>query len=341
MKKSLSFVFFILIFLSCVSGPTEAKGKKRPGWLDNLNSVYPSEKFIAAIGEGDTLKEAQGNAAASLATIFKVDVEVESSLQSRYAEYSKNGIVSVSEENIMIDNITQSSDQTLMNIKYGETYTDPNGTTFAVAYLNRAETGNVYRQAIDSNAEVVRHLMDRSSEQSDLLRKYAFLDAAYVVAQNNEVLVEQLAIINPAMRKTLSTGYDLKQLKTDRSDTAENLIFVISISNDTDSRISNIVGDVLTGQGFSLGKNGNLTVRGSVGIEDVELDNGYDNKKWYLKLDVVDEKGVTVISFEKNSRSSGVSYSAAEARAFKDMEIVVKKDFLKKLNGYFDSFIEK
>ena len=341
MKKTILFILFILIFLSCVSGPSEAKNNKRPGWLDDINSAYPGEKFLAAVGEGDTLKEAQGNAAASLATIFKVNVDVESSLQSRYAEYSKNGIVSVSEENIVTDNITQTTDQTLMNIHYGETYTDPSGITFAVAYLNRAETGMVYRQAIDSNAEVVRHLMKRSSEQSDLLRKYAFLDAAFVVAQNNEVLIEQLGIISPPMRKTLSTGYDLKQLKAQRADTAEMLVFAISIDSDSDSRISNILTDVLTGQGFSTGAKGNLRVQGSVRVEPVDLNNGYDNRKWFLTLNVLDEKGVTVISFEKNSRSSGVSPSAADARAYKDMESIIKKDFLMKLDGYFDGFIEK
>jgi hypothetical protein len=344
MKKLIMLLISAMLVFACATEPAGAgsKSKKKPAWLENKNSVYPEDKFLSAIGEGDTLKEAQAQAAANLASIFKVSVQVESTLQSRYVEYSQNGVVgNYGEETVMTDNITQTTDQTLLNLKLGETFTDSNGVVFTIAYLNRSETGGVYKQIIEENGALVGRLMARSAEQTDTLKKYAFLDAAYVVASNNELLIEQLGFISPSTRKGLKLGYDMAGLKKQRADTAAQMVFSIRIDNDSGSQITNMLTSVLTSQGFSVNNGGNIVLTGSVSVAPVKLDNNYENVKWYLMITVKDASGVVVVSLEKNSRSSGVSASAAEARAYKDMEGVIKKDFVKQLTGYFDSHIEK
>lgn len=344
MKKIMMILAAGLLVFSCATESVQArpKSKKKPAWLENRTSVYSESKFLSAIGEGDTLKEAQARASANLSSIFKVRVEAENTLQSRYEEYSRNGVVkSWGEETTAVDDITQTTDQTLMNLKYGETWTDDSGVVYTIAYLNRAETGNVYRQRIEENGGVVNRLVGRSAEQTDVLKAYAFLDAAYVVASLNELLIEQLDIINPAMKKVVRPGYDFGNLKKARSDAAARVVVAIDLESDSDGRIAAMLADVLTGMGFSVDPKGTIRLTGSVSVEPVKLDNNYENVKWYLLLMVRDQADLAVVSLEKNSRSSGVSDTAAIARAYKDMEKAIKRDFVKKLNGFFDSFIEK
>jgi hypothetical protein len=138
----------------------------------------------------------------------------------------------------------------------------------------------------------------------------------------------------------ISLPFSMNDLQSARSDLASTMVFEISISNDRDSKITNILSDVLTDQGFSVARGGNLAVEGSVRLEPVDLDNGYENVRWYLALNMLNESGRSVVSLEENSRSSSVSAGAAEARAYKDMEKVIEDDFIDQLTAYFDSFIE-
>ncbi|MBB6481106.1 LPP20 family lipoprotein [Spirochaeta isovalerica] len=328
----------VLLLFSCVT--TSGSSTRRPGWMDDKHSLYPEKDYMVEIGQGASLKDAKRNAAASLAQIFKTSIKVETTVQTRYKEFSSGGSVQTSEETNFDENITQLADQELINVNFGESWTNELGQVHVIAYIDRQETAQIYRGRIMENDQTVRSFLSRSGEQSSLLRKYAYLDAAYVVAQANRGLREQLEIINMMMSRTVMMSYDLDDIRNSRRELAQSMTFRVFVENDVTGNVSAVIADELTSLGFVIDPAGLLSVSGSVSLETVKLDNKYENMKYYLNIDIADEQGLPVVSLEENDRVSAMSLSDVENRAYLEIEKVVKKELVGKLIDYFDSFVQ-
>lgn len=337
MKKIIALAGIIVFFASCVSTPTP-KGK--PAWVDNKYAKYPESEFMVEIGQGSSLKDARGNAAAALAQIFRTSIKVETTIQTRYRELSSGDSVQATEVTNFDQDITQLADQELVNVNFGESWTNNLGQVHVLAYIDRQATANIYRQRIEENNSTVRNFLSRSDEQSSIIREYAYCDAAYVIAQANQVLMEQLEIINLPISRTIRKSYDLNDVRDKRKETALMMAFRINIANDEEGKITSVLTDKLTSFGFSIDPSGSLSVSGSISFETVKLDNDMENIKFYLTVNIEDENGIPVVALEENDRISAISASAARSITYKEIEKVVNRDLLGQLVEYLDSFVQ-
>lgn len=336
MKKITLLLIAIGLLASCMTGPTPSS---RPNWVDDKHSMYPEEEFMVEIGQGSSLKDAKRNGAASLAQIFKTSLKVETTIQTRYKELSSGGTTAVSEETNFDENITQLADQELINVNYGESWTNDLGQVHVLTYIDRQETAQIYRNRIRDNGDTVSRFLSESSRQDSRIKKFAFLDAAYVVAEGNRVLVEQLEIINLPMSRTVMLSYDLDDIRSRKREAAEAMAFRLNIENDGEGKVAAVLSDELTSFGFSINPAGDLAVSGSVRLEKVELDNKYENMKFYLTINIVDEMGVPAVSMEENDRVSAVSASDVVNRAYIEMEKMIEKELMDQLTEYLDGFV--
>ncbi len=338
--KKIALLLLISLIISCVSSPSPKSGGAKPGWVNDKYSKYPDGEYMVEIGMGSSLRDAKGNGAAALAAIFKTSIRVETSIQTRYKELAAGGAVQSSEETTFDQDLTQLADQELVNVNYGESWTDDMGQVYVLAYIDRMVTGNIYRDRIQENIGTVQGFIQKSREQSSLIREYAFNDAAYVVSQANQVLLEQLEVLNRPLRKTISVPYDINVVRNNRSEIAARMAFSVLIENDTEGNVTSVVNDELTAFGFSVDPVGILSVSGNVRIEKLELDNKYENVRFYLNIDIKDENGIPVVTIEKNDRVSAISESDAKNRAYLDIEKAVKKELIGELISYFDGFVK-
>jgi len=344
--KTLGFILLATVMLfSCTSGPevsNSGSGNKRPGWMDDLASEYPEDQYLAVIGEGDSLQKAKAGAASDISLIFQNKISVDNTMESRFNELMTDGVLDgVSESTSISENINQQSDQELTNMKYGESWTDEMGKTYVVGFIDRADTGQIYKVRIEDQAKIVGHLIGRAKNQNTLMGTYAFLDAAFAVAMANEVLIAQMDIIDSATKATIYLGYNLGDLKADRADVAARMNFKVDISGDTENRITPLVIGVVNDMGFGVSDAGPLQISGDFSMNKVDRGNDFINYKWYLALTMVDDQGIPVASFEGDKISAGLSDSAAVSRTFKDVEKEIQRNFSNKMNSYFNSFIEK
>ncbi|MBN2658215.1 MAG: LPP20 family lipoprotein [Spirochaetales bacterium] len=328
----------LLLLFSCVT--TSGSTGRRPGWMDDKYSAYPESDYLVEIGQGSSLKDARRNAAASMAQIFRTSIKVETSIQTRYKEFSSGGSVQSSEETDYNENIIQLAEQELINVNFGESWTNELGQVHVLAYIDRHETAQIYRGRIMENEQTVNSFLSRAGKQDSLIRKYAYLDAAYVVAQANRNLMEQLEIINLMISRTIMISYDMDEIRNSRRDTSQSMAFRLFIGNDDEGKVSSVIADELTSLGFVVDPAGLLSVTGSLLFEKVELDNSYENLKYYLTIDVVDEQGRPVVSLEENDRVSALSLSDVRNRAYLEIEKAIKKELIGQLTEYFDSFVQ-
>jgi hypothetical protein len=331
---------------SCATGSASASGGhggKTPAWVSDKDSVYPPDEYLAEVGEGDSLKGAKANAAGAIAQIFRTRVKVDSNIRTRYSEITGQGgeTLGMVTQTDFDQNIGQTSDESLSNLKYGESWTDDMGRVYTVAYLDRGETGNLYRSRIIDNDERVVELLDRARNQNEPLRRFAFLDAAYVFAEVNQTLLEQLEIINMPMARSIVHPYKLGEIQAARADQASALKIRVEVSGDPEGRIEAVLTDWVTDKGFTLSPAGDMFLTAVLAISPVKLNNNYENLSWELNISLMDSTGTPVVSLPRQNRASGVSVSAAESRAYNDITEMIQKDYDREFTAYLTSFLEK
>jgi hypothetical protein len=362
MRKSLIFIFLIIIiFTSCVSEPssdsntpesnpqepvnkpqdtTQQTGGTPPDWILNPYNKYAESDYLATLGEGDTRRDAESNAAAALSRIFQTDVQVDSVAVQRYNEIAKDGGYQTESERDITETVNLQSQQTLINVQYGDVYINDTGRYYIIAYINRSQTAQIYHEKINKNSEAVVNFLNSSNQSSGLLKKYAYIDAAYLFSSNNEMLLNQLSIISPGFKDSISMPYNHNDVLLQRTQIAEEMVFSVSIANDTDSKISNIITDMLSNRGFAVTDAfAPLAVAGNILVEPIQLNNGYENVRWSLTVDLKDETGNILVSINKDQRETSISQAQAIAIAYNEMEELIDSKFMGEFVKYLDSFI--
>ena len=62
-------LFAVLFLAGCASQHAEP-----PAWILNPQSTYPAAQYLSAVGEGDSRRAAENNAAAGLSRIFESQI---------------------------------------------------------------------------------------------------------------------------------------------------------------------------------------------------------------------------------------------------------------------------
>ncbi len=337
-------IIIILLILFCCYYTYSLSARRsrgsEPEWLTNPQSRYPETQFIVAIGEGDSRNRAEANAASNLARIFETRVETEELFSERYEEIISGDTFDAVTTSDIDRSITLSSDQTLYNIQFAESYTNNMGRVYVLAYLDRLRTADIYLDMINRHAEQVNYLRNRYAEVTNNLHQYAYISAASVMSTANEVLIDQLNIIAGHLLDMLNLGYDHNDIILQARNTARQLTFSIDISNDRENQINSVIADMLTEQGFIVSNSGSIPITAEILIEDVDLQRPEKFVRWHLTLNVYDPQGANILTHSQRGREGHVTHSEAVARAFRAMEREVHREFYSKLFNYFDNLVK-
>ncbi len=319
-----------------------AFSQQKPAWVDAPQSIYPADRYLTAIGVGDTRKSAENDAAANLATIFQSTIKAEQTVTDRYKElFTSPAHSTLEHQNETTKNISVSSDQTLYNVQYAESFTDNTGRTYILAVLERQPTADIYQKKIEENEALMDSCINQSIKANDPILKYAYMNAAYVFDKINEPLKNQLTIIIPGMTYQSKSKYDDVKVQKMLLSARKGIPFALNIQGDGEGTISNAVKGMLTDQGFIIKKDGLLTITGSVEFEDIDLHREEKFVRWSYALSVVDMEKTTLASFSEKGREGHLSASEARARAKRTMTQKIQTDFSGKLNEYFDGLVRK
>ena len=317
-----------------------ANANDLPEWYLNPQSVYPDNTYLTAIGTGDTRRDAEQQALAGLSQVFEAQIRVDARTSERYSEImGAQGTVSESQVRLA-QNTNVRSNQTLLNVQFGEAAVDDMGQVHVIAYIERPPTARVYMDLIETNGDQVESFLTQASASDGLVREYAYVSAAAVVASANESLRGQLRIISPGFSEMVSLPYDPDTVLQRRADLASRMRVSVRIDGDGTGRIAGLVREALSEERFPVGAESPvLRVTGSMRIEDGEVNEDFLSVRWTLTLDMTGPDGSTLVTFEDQSRASGVSREAAVSFAYRDMEEAVQQEFVGAMRGYFDGLV--
>lgn len=332
MKSNIRKIFHIILIVGLLFGC----GSSSKSGHTNVEEEYPESRFLSAVGYGDNLKDAEKNAIGKLSIIFESKVNVDQSLTENYLEYSDDNVSTLEYKSKTQKRINLSSNQKLMNVKTGKHYTDENGKVYAVAYINRLETAFIYEEKIQNNDNTILSLEEHSIQSNQKMVKYASLNRATQLIDENLVLLKQLSIINP---NTVSYSNELEKynsIKREKGKIANSIIFAfVNASNE----IINTLSNVLTSEGFRIGNNGDYNIITSVNFEEVDLGRSEIFYTWVASIELSELNGNTIFAFKQNGREGGKTESAALSRVKYAANQKTTDDFISHFEDYLSSLL--
>jgi len=339
----ITMILLMLLFTACAGNKT-VKRASRPAWLDDPESKYPNTQYITAIGTGFSRSDAEKDAAAKLSRIFRTDVEATETMEKRYEELTRNNVTSSEDYAKSVKNITLSSSEALINMQFGESYTDDKAKVHTIAYLNRDETFHIYEEMISANSDQIIYYTNKIESLENPLDIYAYYGAAWMIATKNADLHRQLMIIYPQLSTMIGIKYDTNTIKENYIKAARAITFSIDIAGDEDGRIANIIKRIITAEGFQIAENnGFISASGSVSMVLTELkrDDGTIFYRWEMSLNLAQPDGNTILSLNPSGRAGSISKSEARSRVYIDIEKKLDKSIVRQLNSWFDNIVIK
>jgi hypothetical protein len=329
----------VIVVMGSACTTTSVSTGRRPSWMENPQRKYPFRYYLSAVGEGDTLQDAQAVAVGNLAKIFKSDVEVDERLQERYVELI--GRRNRYQEETKFDrNVRVRSGVSLVNVQYPDSYTDGAGRVYALAVLNRARTAEIIATRLRENDERTVTFVDQSRDAAPDVA-YAALSAAAAVSRDSRVSLEQLDVISPAAKRSIHMTHDHESLMKRLAEAASLVRFDVRVSDDRDGKVAAALSSLMTDLGFVVGK-GEQALRavGSVTLENTDLKReGLSFVRYELKVEILNAAGITVVSVTDRGREGHVSPKEAEARCVRSIVSLLDRTLRDRLIAYFDALV--
>jgi ribosomal protein L31E len=336
----LSLIYVAIFLASCSSSGsttnTSASNNSIPEWVLNPASEYNEQKYLLAVGSGSTLNEARADAFANLSQIFQVDVDAEQNVNTQTIDQNINNQVYSRSTSELLNNIRLGTDQELMNTTVLDSEIDANGTYYALAGMDRAETSRVYQQEISNNNTRISELKTNAEAENNTLQKLMLYTQARSVAAANVILNKQLNIIQGGAGTGGAATETHSALQENVRNVQQKANVYIQTDNATET-IRSAVASVLQNAGFNITNDENEAIlSASINFQTQRAELNRDNAeftKWELVIELADlESDRAFQTFIAEGRDGAPTYTDALKRADFTARSKIEKDFTTFLN---------
>ena len=128
MRFKINFFSKIIVILLLLLSAINIYAKNMPSWFIDPKSRYDENKYLSAIGEGLTLKDAQINAYINLSKTFSISVDFDAASLERWNETGKN----VDSQSLYYENTKLQSYAELFGVEFKEAHYSPNENIYRV-----------------------------------------------------------------------------------------------------------------------------------------------------------------------------------------------------------------
>lgn len=258
--KTFSYFLYSLIFCGLtISACSSSKSTSNPtrsssntsNWIENPASAFSEQKYLMAVGSGDTFDDARSRAMMNLTQIFRSTIESNQKLISDFNETTvNNGAFSSEETSRLLNTINISASEELMNTEVLRSEVSNDGRHYVLAGMDRAASTLIYERELANNEQKARELLNRASTTSAVLSSLAMLKNAVLLARVNENLVRQLSIINPGYPVSPTIARQLTESETAFSVQQQEAQVFIQSTGSPNGVVERAIQKTLQQQGF-------------------------------------------------------------------------------------------
>lgn len=340
--SAILFLIGMLAVLNCTYAQktNQIKGEGLPGWVNEPHKFYSEAKYLVGVGSGDTRNAAEKDAIANIARVFRANVKVDQTVIENYLETQGKSGSELSVSSQLLKQTTIAANEELKNVKVDQAYfSQSEGIYYALAYLDRAETAELYRQDMAANdAKIQEHFANYKSS-ANKLHRFASLSKAKAVSAINDILDQQYQIITAgqtAPPPTISVNELDKEMR--------QLLDQIGVTLNPAAGTAEEVGDYLK---ETIGKFGFKIMSGAAdfsfkyGLEINPTQLNQPNMvgfNWKLTIQVNDNVNQFALkSFNIEKRTVGISEGEARAKIMRAVRSELEKNFYKQFLNYINS----
>ncbi|CEM60705.1 hypothetical protein DWQ65_07760 [Treponema phagedenis] len=342
MPRVVSFFIVLTIFSVWVYAAGSKQGKKDPPvWVTDAPNVYPEERYLTALGTGQSRKEAEVGALEALAAIFDRKISIETQAELNYTSSVTDGqSEKVNKTKNVGQNVSISTNvDDLIGVEIKERWLSPDGTHYALAVLDKSKTASAYMEKINANERTIAELTQIPDTDKNTIREFIRYRSAYLVAAENAIYRARLSVIKPSAHALAKEkGMTAQSLKLKCMDVAKNIHIVISVDGDNHGKIKSAFAKVLSAEGFntSTNENPNYTLVAKLSLADGEVQaNNKILVRYSLDAEFTETGSSTVlVPYSVSGREIHLAKSSADNKIFTGLEKKIQNDFGKSFNEY-------
>ena len=317
MRKIISIL--ILTFLSsafCFASPK---------WITDLEKVYPSEKYIRAIGEAGSETAAKKAAVSAVAEYFNQEI----STQTFVAQSIHKDDSDYKEKADIAQKIVSSSGASLFAVEYTSSFYDKRSQKYFVcAYLERSTAWKIISQKVDVAMAAYKETVRESEGLTEPLSKIIMLNKAKKVFEDFFELYRTALVIYPnkcdSMTEFAKMAYaDLAQL-----DLLKNqAIISITTRGDKQNRIQTKLASILSANGLlTTSQKGSYTLTANISWNESEFNGVYSS---YPQIQIIITNGTkTIASYSGQcEKTAAYNYDSMIRSAIFSLEELLDEHF--------------
>lgn len=315
-----------------------------PDWVSGKSSTYPSEFYITGVGSGDTRQEAQNQARAQIAEVFKVQLNARFVSNKTETLNGSNGKVNGESVDLTRSSVNVGIVKTLEGTEIADVWQDPNDMEYyALAVLDRQKASVRLADQISGLDTELVEIGREIDTAGSKLGKLHLLASRKNLAVRRQDLNSDYSILSSSGQGLPLPGFSADEASTELVRFCRNeIVFSLSAKGAGSKSAAQVLSDGLTSQGLVIGDSENapadfiIRVSSSLDPSNTPLDGWY-YCWWDIGISIVDaETGSVITEVSKRGRSGQLTVRRAKDRAIYDMDKVVKEmtlELTKRLMG--------
>ncbi|MGZ9203017.1 MAG: LPP20 family lipoprotein [Nitrospira sp.] len=343
--QGVAVVLCLGLMVSASTGCTWFTGKGKPGWVDGPSADYPSSQYLTGVGQADTRSNAEDQAYAAVARIFKAEVAAQAKDWESYWVVENHG-VSNAERRLTIDNVTKvSTDKVLENVRIADVWYDSETRAYyALSVMNRPQAEASLMEKVAALDRTIDTDVTESRQAIDKLAKVRALRRAGRNLVLREVYNTDLRVIRPSGQGTPS-AYQVNELSGELEQfLATNLVLAVQVSGDHAEPVGRALAKGLIREGLHVTtktegeKTGSpeLIVRGTVRLFPIEVrDPHFKYVRWCSDFEVVEPGTRRVVGATAHGGREGhLTEREATAKTLRVMQQELSSDVAKAIAAH-------
>lgn len=311
---------FMLIFCSAFVFAKTKQSEKAPNWLTNTEKAYPVAKYIRAVGEGSSSRQAQNDALSAVSLYFDTKTEILSVAVKEAQSVLSGDAETFSQSQGFSQMVNVSSNADFFCVQFTDPYYDKKRDTFYVlAYIDKANVASIYSSRIAFLLESIGSYRSLAHGEGELFRAAGYLHKANVLASLAAQYIQSLVVVvpedAPKYKDALSS---LARIPEELARLKKNMSFSIRISPEEQryDPIFATISNILEEQGFVYAaREAQYALFAAVSCIEETYDVG-DFVRASVVLTVTDAGGNAVYSYSKTyPRISGTTLEHTYTRA--------------------------
>jgi hypothetical protein len=336
----------IVALLFLINSHAVVYAQKAPDWVVDYKKVYPESEWICVFESASNKPQAQSAASSALAAVFKVDVKSLSTASQNFSRTVLNGENKISQNQDFGRQVSTTTDITGLMGVLTDFWTDPKGTVYASARMNKKDGTATYAAIIKENDKTIHSLISEADNNPASFDAYESLSVAADLATMTDNYLNILSVLNAQTRQSIKPSYgSAPAVEILAKNAARAIVITVDVSGDVNNRIAKAFGTVFSARGFRTraGNNDNpYVLEADFQIEDMDLKTGGNSfARYEITAALLDADGVEIFSFSDNKRQGHVSMTEARQRALRGAEdAITNSGFAASFDEYLASLLK-